>query len=68
VHYDSRPLGHAKLDTTALYTCCVATKTIPEVVSPLDHLVKNLQGSRAARLTRGARVAPNARSLSEKYV
>jgi site-specific recombinase XerD len=32
-------LGHAKLDTTALYTC-VATKTIREVVSPLDHLVK----------------------------
>ena len=30
---------HAKLDTTALYTC-VATKTIREVVSPLDHLVK----------------------------
>jgi integrase/recombinase XerD len=32
-------LGHAKLDTTALYTC-VANKTIREVVSPLDHLVK----------------------------
>ena len=32
-------LGHAKLDTTALYTC-VATKPIREVVSPLDHLVK----------------------------
>ena len=32
-------LGHAKLDTTALYTC-VATKMIREVVSPLDHLVK----------------------------
>jgi integrase/recombinase XerD len=32
-------LGHAKLDTTALYTC-VATKTIRAVVSPLDHLVK----------------------------
>jgi site-specific recombinase XerD len=30
-------LGHAKLDTTALYTR-VATKTIREVMSPLDHI------------------------------
>ena len=30
-------LGHAKLDTTALYTR-VATKTIATVMSPLDHL------------------------------
>ena len=30
-------LGHAKLDTTALYTR-VATKTISEVMSPLDHI------------------------------
>jgi integrase/recombinase XerD len=30
-------LGHAKLDTTALYTR-VATKTIREVMSPLEHL------------------------------
>jgi len=30
-------LGHAKLDTTALYTR-VATKTISEVMSPLEHL------------------------------
>ena len=30
-------LGHAKLETTALYTR-VATKTIREVVSPLDRL------------------------------
>ena len=30
-------LGHHKLDTTALYTR-VATKTIREVMSPLDHL------------------------------
>jgi site-specific recombinase XerD len=39
VHYDSRPLGHAKLETTALYTQ-VATKTIRDVMSPLDHLNK----------------------------
>jgi len=30
-------LGHAKLDTTALYTC-VATKTIQQVMSPLDRI------------------------------
>ena len=30
-------LGHAKLDTTALYTC-VATNTIRDVMSPLDRL------------------------------
>ena len=30
-------LGHAKLDTTALYTR-VATKTIREVMCPLDRL------------------------------
>ena len=32
-------LGHAKLDTTALYTR-VATNTLREVVSPLDHRIK----------------------------
>jgi hypothetical protein len=37
VHYDSCPLGHAKLETTALYTR-VATNTIREVMSPLDRL------------------------------
>ena len=30
-------LGHAKLDSTALYTR-VATKTIREVMSPLEHI------------------------------
>ncbi len=30
-------LGHAKLDTTALYAC-VATKTIQQVMSPLDRI------------------------------
>jgi hypothetical protein len=37
VHYDSCPLGHSKLETTALYTR-VATNTIREVMSPLDRL------------------------------
>jgi len=36
-HYGACPLGHAKLETTALYTR-VATNTIREVMSPLDHL------------------------------
>jgi site-specific recombinase XerD len=37
VHYDSRPLGHAKLDTTARYAH-VATKVLRDMVSPLDRL------------------------------
>jgi integrase/recombinase XerD len=35
-------LGHANLDTTVLYTR-VATKTIREVVSPLDHIVLKVE-------------------------
>jgi hypothetical protein len=35
ISYDSCPLGHAKLNTTALYTR-VATTTIRKVMSPLD--------------------------------
>ena len=34
-------LGHAKLENTALYTR-VATKTISEVMSPLDHIARKL--------------------------
>jgi integrase/recombinase XerD len=34
-------LGHAKLDSTALYTR-VATKTIQQVISPLDHIVRKV--------------------------
>jgi site-specific recombinase XerD len=34
-------LGHAKLDTTALYAR-VATKTIREIMSPLDHITRKL--------------------------
>jgi hypothetical protein len=36
-HYGACPLGHAKLDTTALYTR-IATNTIRAVMSPLDRL------------------------------
>jgi integrase/recombinase XerD len=36
-HYDAWLLGHAKLDTTALYAR-VATKTIRAVMSPLDRI------------------------------
>jgi site-specific recombinase XerD len=35
-------LGHAKLDTTALYAR-VATKTIREIMSPLDHITGKLK-------------------------
>jgi site-specific recombinase XerD len=35
-------LGHSKLDTTALYTR-VATKTISEVMSPLEHITLKLK-------------------------
>ena len=37
VHYDACPLGHAKLETTALYTR-VAVSTIRDVESPLERL------------------------------
>ena len=37
-------LGHAKLDTTALYTQ-VATKTIRQVMSPLDQLIRKSKTS-----------------------
>jgi integrase/recombinase XerD len=35
-------LGHAKLDSTALYTR-VATKTIQQVISPLDHIGRKVE-------------------------
>ena len=35
-------MGHAKLDTTALYTR-VATKTIREIMSPLDRMIAKLK-------------------------
>ena len=35
-------LGHAKLDTTALYTR-VAAETISEVMSPLEHIALKLK-------------------------
>src|SRR5437660_5261211 len=38
-------LGHAKLDTTALYTR-VATKTIGAVMSPLEHIAVKLKEAR----------------------
>ena len=38
-------VGHAKLDTTALYTR-VATKTISEVMSPLEHIAIKLKEAR----------------------
>jgi integrase/recombinase XerD len=41
VHYDACPLGHAKLEMTALYTR-VAVNTIRDVTSLLDRLGVNL--------------------------
>ena len=41
MHYDACPLGHAKLETTALYTR-VAVSTIRDVKSPLDGLKLHL--------------------------
>jgi integrase/recombinase XerD len=38
-------LGHARLDTTALYTR-VATKTIREVTSPLEHIARKFEEAR----------------------
>ena len=35
-------LGHARLDSTALYTR-VATKTIREVISPLEHIARKVE-------------------------
>jgi len=35
-------LGHAKLDSTALYTR-VAIKTIREVMSPLEHIARKVE-------------------------
>ena len=43
VHYDACPLGHAKLETTALYAR-VAVSTIRDVKSPLEGLGLNLAG------------------------
>ena len=41
VHYDACPLGHAKLETTALYTR-VAVNTIRDVTSRLERLGLNI--------------------------
>jgi integrase/recombinase XerD len=42
-HYGAWLLGHAKLDTTALYTR-VANTTIRSVTSPLDRLAPLTEG------------------------
>ena len=53
VHYDACPLGHAKLETTALYTR-VAVNTVRDIKSPLDRLDIKLTKKIAARLTTAA--------------
>ena len=37
MHYDACPLGHAKLETTALYTR-VAVNTVRDIKSPFERL------------------------------
>ena len=58
-HYDSRPLGHAKLNTTALYTR-VATSTIRKVMSPLDRLslIETKKGEPASSAKRAKQDKP----------
>jgi hypothetical protein len=51
VHYDSWPLGHASLSTTARYTR-VATGLIAKVESPLDRLNVPKAPGRKKRPTR----------------
>jgi Putative transposase/Transposase zinc-binding domain len=46
-------LGHAKLENTALYTR-VATKTIQQVMSPLEHIALKLKSRTATRVSRPA--------------
>ena len=55
MHYDSCPLGHAKLNTTALYTR-VATSTIRKVMSPLDRLslIEKKKDARSSTAQRGS--------------
>jgi hypothetical protein len=48
VHYDSRPLGHAKLDATARYTR-VATGMIANIESPLDLLSQPRKKPRSSK-------------------
>jgi integrase/recombinase XerD len=48
VHYDSCPLGHDKLDTTARYTR-VATGMIAAIESPLDLLSQSRKRPKKGR-------------------
>ena len=48
MHYDSWPLGHDKLDTTARYTR-VATGMIAGIESPLDLLSRPRKKSKKNR-------------------
>jgi integrase/recombinase XerD len=54
-------LGHAKLETTALYTR-VAVNTIRDIKSPLERLGVNLTKANAVRLTEAAWRGPAWRS------
>ena len=49
MHYDSCPLGHDKLDTTARYTR-VATGMIASIESPLDLLSQPRKKRKKSRM------------------
>ena len=51
MHYDSCPLGHDKLDTTARYTR-VATGMIANIESPLDRLSQSRKKSKKPKKSR----------------
>ena len=57
VHYDACPLGHAKLETTALYTR-VAVNTVRDIKSPLERLGVNLDEAERRPPDRGRMARP----------
>ena len=63
MHYDTRPFGHDKLDTTAHYTK-VATGMISAITSPLDDLGLTAR-SLIIKRTRGKKPGPKKPSKNE---
>jgi hypothetical protein len=59
VHYDSCPLGHKKLETTAIYAA-VSPKLIQSVEGPLDRLPFKPSPKKRSRRAACATEAPPA--------